>query len=220
MAIFNSTILEGASGSVGNITLCKYKKKNVVKGKIVFKTKKKSEAQHIQQLRFKTLTQLAYTFCRAAIEGFPGDSWAQARRAFIKHNQKAVKVNDTTFETIVSLEEIVCSAGKLTPPNIQAHLQEDERTIHTKWFRQPLSPIAKDEDNLYMILLDTRKKDTVVYLLGKRGEPGEKELSLPEDFTPANLLVYTFARSVLQTNTSDTTFINLELAKSTRTNVP
>lgn len=214
MAIFNSTILEGASGSVGNITLYKYKKKNVVKAKIVFKSKKKSVPQHVQQLRFKILTQLAYTFCQAAIVGFPGDSWSQARRAFIKHNLKAVEIDETTLEATVSLEQVVCSAGKLISPNVQVSFQGADRTLLVKWFRQPLSPIAKDEDDLYIVILDTKEKDTAIYPLGKRGNPGEKAINLPEEFTPANLLGYTFAISSLKTNTSDTAFVNIEQLKT------
>ena len=160
MAIFNSSILEGASGSVGNITLYKYKKKNVVRAKIVFKRKKKSESQCVQQLRFKILTQLADTFCQTAIVGFPRDSWSQARRAFIKHNQKTVEIDETTLEATVLLEQVVCSAGKLIPPNVQVSFQGADRSLLVKWFRQPLSPIAKDEDDLYIALLDTKEKDT------------------------------------------------------------
>ena len=210
MAILNSSILEGASGSVGNITLYKYKKKNVVRAKIVFKRKKKSESQCVQQLRFKILTQLADTFCQTAIVGFPRDSWSQARRAFIKHNQKTVEIDETTLEATVLLEQVVCSAGKLIPPNVQVSFQGADRSLLVKWFRQPLSPIAKDEDDLYIALLDTKEKDTAIYPLGKRGNPGEKAISLPEEFTPANLLGYTFAISSLKTNTSDTAFVNIE----------
>ncbi|MBR5462914.1 hypothetical protein [Butyricimonas virosa] len=133
---------------------------------------------------------------------------------FIKYNQNAIKIDETTLETTIVLEQIACSAGKLTPPNIQAYLQNDERTIRVEWFRQPLSPIAKDEDDLYMILLDTKVKDTVVYPLGKRGNPEEKIFSLPEDFHPTNLLVYTFAQSSLKTNSSVTIFVNFEHTKS------
>ena len=210
MAIFNSTILEGASGSVGNITLYKYKKKNVVRAKIGFKKKKKSVPQRVQQLRFKILTQLAYTFCQAVIVGFPGDSWSQARRAFIKHNQKTVEIDEATLEATVRLEQVACSAGKLIPPNVQVSFQDRGRSLFVKWFRQPLSPIAKDEDDLYVVLLDTKEKDTAIYPLGKRGNPGEKEITLPKEFTPANLLGYTFAISSLKTNTSDTAFVNIE----------
>ncbi|HJA15235.1 MAG TPA: hypothetical protein H9796_09150 [Candidatus Butyricimonas faecavium] len=56
----------------------------MVKAKIVFKSKKKSVAQRVQQLHFKKIIQLAYTFYQAIIVGFPGDSRVQARRVFIK----------------------------------------------------------------------------------------------------------------------------------------
>lgn len=40
MAIFHSHIFDNASGSVGNVTMCKYKGKSIAKGKIFFKKKK------------------------------------------------------------------------------------------------------------------------------------------------------------------------------------
>ena len=51
MAIFHSHIFDNASGSVGNVTMCKYKGKSIAKGKIFFKKKKQSPAQVIQQTR-------------------------------------------------------------------------------------------------------------------------------------------------------------------------
>lgn len=210
MAIFNSTILEGATGSVGNITLCKYKKKNVVKSKIFFKSKKTSPAQHMQQTRFKLLSQQANMFYHAAIVGFPGASWSEARNAFIKHNQHIVKIDETTSETTIALEEVCCSVGKLTPPDVQASILDDEHTIHVKWFRQPLSPVAKDDDDLYLFLFDTKKQDSFLYLLGKRGTPDEKIFSIYEKLTSKNVLAYAFVRSSSGTNASNTIFINLE----------
>lgn len=56
MAIFHSHIFDNASGSVGNVTMCKYKGKSIAKGKIFFKRKKQSPAQVIQQTRFKVLS--------------------------------------------------------------------------------------------------------------------------------------------------------------------
>ena len=44
MAIFQSNLFDKASGSVGNVTMCQYKGKNVAKGKIFSKKKKQSPA--------------------------------------------------------------------------------------------------------------------------------------------------------------------------------
>ena len=46
MAIFHSHIFDNASGSVGNVTMCKYKGKSIAKGKIFFKKKNKPALRH------------------------------------------------------------------------------------------------------------------------------------------------------------------------------
>lgn len=64
MAIIHSHIFDNASGSVGNVTISRYKGKNIAKGKICFKSKKQSAAQVCQQIRFKALSDIAFHFTR------------------------------------------------------------------------------------------------------------------------------------------------------------
>ena len=96
MAIFHSHIFDNASGSVGNVTMCKYKGKSIAKGKIFFKKKKQSPAQVIQQTRFKVLSDLSYHFYAAIQAGFPRQSWSTARTRFIGMNQNAVEIDAET----------------------------------------------------------------------------------------------------------------------------
>ena len=77
MAIFDSHLFDNASGSVGNVTMCRFRNRNVVKAKISFKSKKQSTAQRVQQARFSILSALARYFCPAVQAGFPGKSSAK-----------------------------------------------------------------------------------------------------------------------------------------------
>lgn len=111
MAIFHSHIFDNASGSVGNITICKSKGKNIAKGKIFFKSKKQSPAQLIQQTRFKVLSDLSFNFCTAIQAGAPHQSWSTARTQFIGINQHAVEIDKDTLAITIHRERITCTTG-------------------------------------------------------------------------------------------------------------
>lgn len=211
MAIFHSHIFDNASGSVGNITMCKYKGKSVAKGKIFFKRKKQSPAQVIQQTRFKALSDLSYHFYAAIQAGFPRQSWSTARTRFIGMNQNAVEIDAETLDVTIRLERVTCTTGNLTPPAVEVHIRENEYVIRAEWFRQPLSPLAKDEDDIFLVIHDTEKHDTLAYPLGKRGLPGTKEIPLHKDFTPANCIAYAFVLSPVNTRASVSKYMNVIL---------
>ncbi|RGV36647.1 hypothetical protein DWW18_00130 [Butyricimonas virosa] len=211
MAIIHSHIFDNASGSVGNVTICRYKGKNIAKGKIYFKSKKQSTAQVIQQIRFKVLSEQAYHFHAAIRAGSPHQSWSTSRVQFIGMNQNAVEIDKETLNITFHPEQLTFTTGNLTPPAVNVLIQVNERIIHAEWLRQPLSPIAKDEDNLFLVIYDIQKQDSLAYPLGKRGLPGTKEFPLHEDFTPANCIAYVFALSPVNTRASVSKYTNIIL---------
>lgn len=210
MATYQSNLFSDASGSVGNLTLCKRKKKNVVKGKICFKKQQQSLPQKIQRTRFKTLAKLARDFVSPLLKGFPGSSWATARTGFIKVNQNAVEINDDTLAVTVHPERINFSSGNLTPPKMKITIQDQTRTARIEWYRQPLSPVAKDNDDLYVAFHDWSDEPASVNLIGKRGTPGTREIQLKKEFSPGKIFAYAFAVSALNPRTSDTIFVEVE----------
>ena len=211
MAIFHSHIFDNTSGSVGNVTMCKYKGKSIAKGKIFFKKKKQSPAQVIQQTRFKALSDLSYHFYAAIQAGFPRQSWSTARTRFIGMNQNAVEIDAETLDVTIRLERVTCTTGNLTPPAVEVHIRENERIVRAEWLRQPLSPLAKDEDDIFLVIHDTKEQDTLAYPLGKRGVPGTKEFPLHKDFTPANCVAYAFVLSPVNTRASVSKYTNIIL---------
>ena len=175
MAIIHSHIFNNASGSVGNVTISRYKGKNIAKGKICFKSKKQSAAQVCQQIRFKALSDIAFHFYTAIRAGSPHQSWSTSRVQFIGLNQNTVEVDEETLNVTFHPERITFTTGNLTPPVVNIRIQENKRIIHAEWLRQPLSPIAKDEDDLFLVIYDTQEQDSLAYPLGKRGLPGTKK---------------------------------------------
>ena len=108
-------------------------------------------------------------------------------------------------------ERITFTTGNLTPPVVNIRIQENKRIIHAEWLRQPLSPIAKDEDDLFLVIYDTQEQDSLAYPLGKRGLPGTKKYPLHEDFTPANCIAYVFALSPINRRASVSKYSNIIL---------
>lgn len=202
MATFNSSIFGELTGSIGNVTACKYRDKNVVKSKIRVKSKKTTLPQQAQRTRMKVLSELAHELHLAIREGHPGQSWSAARTAFIGANQAAVEIDAETLAVTMHHDLITCSGGNLTPPSVHVTLRDSERVVHAEWFRQPLSPVAKDEDDLYLALHDTTKGKSRVYPLGKRGVPATTEFPLHKDFSPTTTLAYTFALSAQRNRAS------------------
>ena len=114
MAIFHSHIFDNASGSVGNVTMCKYKGKSIAKGKIFFKKKKQSPAQVIQQTRFTVLSDLSYNFYAGIQAGFTRQYWSTERTRFIGLNQKKELYHITN-------SYITCSRGRGPYPGKRTH---------------------------------------------------------------------------------------------------
>lgn len=210
MAIFQSNLFDKASGSVGNVTMCQYKGKNVAKGKIFSKKKKQSPAQRVQQVRFATLSKLSFRFCNTLQASFRGQSWSTARAAFIGTNQNAVEVDEETLAVTIHPERITCSTGNLLPPAVAVTCNDGERRIHAEWFRQPLSPVAKDKDDLFLAIFDQKAKKDIVYPLGKRGEPGKADFPLPKKFQPESIIAYVFAVSPLNTRASRSAYTEVK----------
>jgi len=211
MAIYHSHLFDNASGSVGNVTLCKRGKQNVAKGKIFFKKKKQSPAQIIQQTRFKVLSDLSFRFQEAIRAGFPHLSWSAARAKFIGINQQAVEIGQESLAATILPERITFTQGNLRPPEVNVRIREEERIIRAKRFYQPLCPLAKDDDDVFLIILDTGRQDTHAYPLGKRGTPGTVEIPLDKDFTPADCIAYVFALSPANTRASVSQFTGITL---------
>ena len=107
MAIIHSHIFDNASGSVGNVTISRYKGKNIAKGKICFKSKKQSAAQVCQQIRFKALSDIAFHFYTAIRAGSPHQSWSTSRVQFIGLNQNTVEVDEETLNVTFHPERIL-----------------------------------------------------------------------------------------------------------------
>lgn len=124
---------------------------------------------------------------------------------------KCIEIDKETLNITFHSEQLTFTTGNLPPPAVNVLIQANERIIHAEWLRQPLSPIAKDEDDLFLVIYDIQKQDSLAYPLGKQGLPGTKEFLLHEDFTPANCIAHAFALSPVNTRASVSKYTNIIL---------
>ena len=129
----------------------------------------------------------------------------------LEHAEKVMETVLSSVEYIEGIEATLVNVVAVAVRKVIGEIDENERIVRAEWFRQPLSPLAKDEDDIYLVIHDTKEQDTLAYPLGKRGIPGTKEIPLHKDFTPANCVAYAFALSPVNTRASVSKYTNIIL---------
>ena len=115
MAEFNSYLLGKARKSVGNITLCYTRGKNIAKAKVFSRKDNPTPEILAQRARMKALVQLSRQLLPVIRKGFAGIGKGSAANAFVKVNMSRVSVDEKNVAT-VDLDRLLCASGMLYPP--------------------------------------------------------------------------------------------------------
>ena len=94
MAEFNSYLLGKARKSVGNITLCYTRGKNIAKAKVFSRKDNPTPEILAQRARMKALVQLSRQLLPVIRKGFAGIGRGSAANAFVKVNMSRVSVDE------------------------------------------------------------------------------------------------------------------------------
>ena len=94
MAEFNSYLLGKARKSVGNITLCYTRGKNIAKAKVFARKDNPTPEILAQRARMKALVQLSRQLLPVIRKGFAGIGRGSAANAFVKVNMSRVSVDE------------------------------------------------------------------------------------------------------------------------------
>ena len=172
MAEFNSYLLGKARKSVGNITLCYTRGKNIAKAK-VFARK--------DNLTPEILAQRA------------GIGRGSAANAFVKVNMSRVSVDEANVAT-VDLDRLLCASGMLYPPKVEVTYSEENKMYS---FMQEMQDegngYAFSDDVVYAMLYETVLGRARLVTLRGRGENGNTSYALPEEWSHENVKLYCFA---------------------------
>ena len=151
MAEFNSYLLGKARKSVGNITLCYTRGKNIAKAKVFSRKDNPTPEILAQRARMKALVQLSRQLLPVIRKGFAGIGKGSAANAFVKVNMSRVSVDEKNVAT-VDLDRLLCASGMLYPPKVEVTYSEENKMYS---FMQEM----QDEENGYAF------SDDVVYAM-------------------------------------------------------
>lgn len=214
MAIFDPTIFQGISGSVGNVTTYKIGNTQIVRGKPGFIKDAKTQEQLKQRARLRMITRLRRDFITTLKAGYCTSSGKICINRFTQDNVQKVNAEDLSHPTI-DLLTLSLSGGTLQLPHITAKVDVEKRLVTFHWTQQPLMPFMAKNDRLIGSVYERKERKSRLVELGTRGESGEKTWTPPTDWDINQLTVYGFAISENGQNASGT----LGLVETRKTNI-
>ena len=193
MAEFNSYLLGKARKSVGNITLCYTRGKNIAKAKVFSRKDNPTPEILAQRARMKALVQLSRQLLPVIRKGFAGIGKGSAVNAFVKVNMSRVSVDEKNVAT-VDLDRLLCASGMLYPPKVEVTYSEENKMYS---FMQEMQDeengYAFSDDQVYAVLYESVLGRARLVTLRVRGENGNTSYALPEEWSHENVKLYCFA---------------------------
>ena len=188
MAEFNSYLLGKARKSVGNITLCYTRGKNIAKAKVFARKDNPTPEILAQRARMKALVQLSRQLLPVIRKGFAGIGRGSAANAFVKVNMSRVSV------ATVDLERLLCASGMLYPPKVEVtYTEESKMYSFMQEMQDEENGYAFSDDQVYAVLYESVLGRARLVTLRVRGENGNTSYALPEEWSHENVKLYCFA---------------------------
>lgn len=193
MAEFNSYLLGKARKSVGNITLCYTKGKNIAKAKVFSRKDNPTPEILAQRARMKALVQLGRSLLPVIRKGFTGIGKGSTSNAFVAANQEAISVDAKNVAT-VEFERLRVATGLFTPPKVTVtYSEETSKYLFEQEEQEEEDGYASADDKVYGVLYETERGRARLVELRERGESGSTSYALPEDWDNTKVRVYGFA---------------------------
>lgn len=193
MAEFNSYLLGKVRKSVGNITLCYTRGKNIVRAKVFSRKDNPTPEILAQRAKMKTLVQLSRQLLPVIRKGFGGIGKGSAVNAFTSLNMSRVSVDENNVAT-VDFERLLCASGMLYPPKVEVtYAEEDKLYSFVQEMQVEENGYAFSDDLVYVMLYETVLGRARLVALRTRGEKGNTNYALPEEWSHKNVKLYCFA---------------------------
>ena len=166
MAEFNSYLLGKAKKSVGNITLCYTKRKNIARAKVFSRKDNPTPEVLVQRAKLGLLVRMVRPFLPVLRKSFVGIGKGSASSAFVACNMKAVTV---------------------------AYDEEEESFQFMQEVQPEEDGYAFFDDRVYGVLYETERNRSRLVVLKNRGESGITSYALPDEWDASKVEVYAFA---------------------------
>ena len=207
MAEFNSYLLGKARKSVGNITLCYTKSKNIAKAKVFARKDNPTPEILAQRAKMKVLVKLVRQLLPVIQKGFVGVGKGSTSNAFTSLNMKHVTVDEKNVAT-VNFEELLCAFGLLYTPKVEVTYDTESKTYSfTQEIQEEEDGYAFADDQVYGVLYESVLGRARLVTLRTRGESGSTIMALPVDWDASKVHVYCFATTKNGKMASDSQYL-------------
>ena len=193
MAEFNSYLLGKARKSVGNITLCYTRRKNIAKAKVFSRKDNPTPEILVQRAKMKAVVQLSRSLLPIIRKGFAGVGNGTTSNAFVARNMKAVTVDEKNVGTI-DFDLLQVAAGMLNPPKVTVNYDEESKKFQfVQEMQEEEDGYAFAGDQVYGVLYETVRERARLITLRVRGEGGSTSYALPDEWDNTKVKAYCFA---------------------------
>ena len=193
MAEFNSYLLGKVRKSVGNITLCYTRGKNIAKAKVFSRKDNPTPEILAQRAKMKALVQLSRQLLPVIRKGFVGIGKGSAANAFTSLNMSRVSVDERNVAT-VDFDRLLCASGMLYPPKVEVTYSEENKFYSfVQETREEENGYAFNDDMVYAMLYEMVLGRARLLMLRARGENSNTTYALPEEWSHENVKLYCFA---------------------------
>lgn len=209
MAIFRSTIFDNVKQKLANTVMFRRYSKGIMRSNPGTIRNPKTPEQLVQRAKMSLLVDLSRRMAPVIKVGFkPLATKQSVYNAFVQANVPLVVV-DGDFNATLAPEQMVCSKGVLTAPEVSATSDADSgKLVLTHAAEQIVGLCAKD-DRVYAGLFEKERREAILIELGEREKEESRQVELPKRWSKENLCIYAFAVSLSKRNASPSVCIEL-----------
>lgn len=193
MAKYNSISIGSGRGSLGNVTLARYKDKKVAKQKIDPQPSRKwTEEQLNQQQAFKVLGSFLRKMTLILRLGYKGqDKKMSIFPLAMKHNFEMGAVTGSGALTSLNWTNIQLSKGYMSIPSDTTATAATGHKVTVSWNDEAVYPDESVEDTIVVVIYNATKK-TMKYKVAARQDE-TFTLTYPAEWASDSLQVFCFA---------------------------
>lgn len=209
MATYNSVLVGIGNQSVDNVTMYSSRGQRLMRRKADKVTNPRTDKQRTQRAKMALLVTLAQGFEDVYKVGFPNRKAGQtACNRFVAANMENVSV-DGSFAATMDYGHLACSEARgRRAPGITVTLTGSTYGLDvvpdTNYYG-----MAKPDDKVYGVMVETERMESALLELGSRGEGGTMSFPLPTGWSEDKVKAYTFATSADGKRTSATVAVEV-----------
>lgn len=209
MAIFRSTIFDNVRQKLANTVMFRRYSKGIMRSNPGTIRNPKTPEQLVQRAKMSLLVDLSRRMAPIIKVGFkPLATKQSVYNAFVQANVPLVVV-DGDFNATLAPEQMLCSKGVLTAPEVSATSDADSGKLVLAHAAEQIVGLCAKDDRVYAGLFEKERREAILIELGEREKEENRQVELPKRWSKENLCIYAFAVSLSKRNASPSVCIEL-----------